>query len=58
MCIEYEKVEHYVPSGDVFQVDMIFNDTTDVIPVIDPEERRSENSGTVASAGTDIVSSL
>ena len=63
MCIEYETVEHYVPSGDMFilQVDTVNTDEKkcgrDTIPKLDLEERESEDSGTVVITDTEIVSS-
>ena len=63
MCIEYETVEHYVPSGDMFilQVDTVNTDEKkcgrDTIPKLDLEERESKDSVTVAITGTEIVSS-
>ena len=55
MCIECETVEHYVPIGDMFilQVDTVH----DTIHEVDSEERESDDSSTVASTGTEIDSS-
>ena len=56
MCIECTTVEHYVLGGDMvpFEEKKCGHDT---IPKLDSEERESEDSGTVASTDTEIVSS-
>ena len=71
MCIECRKAEHYVPSGDMFmlQVDTVNteekkygsdangnDDRMDTIPKLD-SDRESGDSGTVANTVTEIVSS-
>ena len=70
VCTECKKVEHYVLIGEVFHINTVNteekkcgpdvngnNDTKDMIPKLDPEERESEDLGTtMASTVTNIVS--